>query len=125
MPKRPELRSHIHQTYSFDILALSETWLRDNISDRLLNSLFRRDRPDNLNLPQGKGGVAKLVRDSLRSELLASWVTDINDSNLEIVWVHVHVQCISVEDDLCLSRPRTEFVTTARQKSTDFDDLEQ
>ena len=124
-PKLPDLRTDIHSTYGFDILALAETWLTPNIPDRLLTvsgySLYRSDRPDELNLPKGKGGVALLVRDCLKSEQLPRPDTEAAASQLEIVWVLVH-----------LAKNRTVLIasayrvpnTTVRQLTADFDDLE-
>ena len=61
------------------------------------------------------------MRDSLRSELLPTPVTGI-DSNLEIVWVHLHLG--KGRSVLVASAYRVP-VTTMHQKSTDLDDLEQ
>ena len=105
--------------------ALTETWLTPNVPDRLLTvsgyRLHRADRPDELGLSRGKGGVALLVRDSLRSEQLPRPDVGSVASVLEIVWVLVH-----------LGQNRTVLVaaayrvpnTTARQLIADFDDLE-
>ena len=125
-PKLPDLRNDIYQTYSFDILALSELWLQPNIPDRLLTidgySLYRRDRPDSLKLPKGKGGVAVLVRNTLRSELLPTPVTGINDSNLEIIWVRVR---LGKGRSVLVASVYRVPVNTMHQKSSDLDDLEQ
>lgn len=125
-PKLPDLRNDIYQNFSFDILALSECWLQPNIPDRLLTvngyTLYRRDRPDSLKLPKGKGGVAVLVRNALRSELLPTPVTGINDSNLEIIWVRVH---LGKGRSVLVASVYRVPVNTMHQKSSDLDDLEQ
>ena len=94
-PKLPDLRNDIYSTYGFDILALSETWLAPNIPDRLLTvsgyKLYRSDRPDGMNLPKGRGGVALLVRNSVKCELLPRPDIGIAASQLEIVWILVHL----------------------------------
>ena len=36
-PRLPDLRRDLHSTYSFDVLALAESWLTQNIPDRLLS----------------------------------------------------------------------------------------
>ena len=125
-PKLPDLRADIQTTYGFDILALSETWLAPNIPDRLVivsgYTLYRGDRPDELNLPKGRGGVALLVRSGLRSERLPKPDTGVGDIFVcYILWVLVH-----------LGKNRTVLIASVyrvpnanvRQLTADFDDLE-
>ena len=86
-----------------------------------LYTLYRGDRPDELNLPKGRGGVALLVRSGLRSERLPKPDTGVGASRLEILWVLVH-----------LGKNRTVLIASVyrvpnanvRQLTADFDDLE-
>ena len=124
-PKLPDLRADIHSTYGFDVLALSETWLAPNIPDRLVRvdgyKLYRGDRPDELNLPKGRGGVAVLVRDGLKSECLPRPDTATETSQLEIIWTKVNLE--NSRTVLIASAYRVPD-TTVRQLTADFDDLE-
>ena len=124
-PKIPDLRNDINGVYGYDILALCETWLTPRVPDRLMGvngyKLYRRDRPTDLDLPKGKGGVALLVRDNLTSELLPTPVTGIVNSNLEIMWVLVRTS--KHQAVLVASAYRVPHNTT-RQLATDLEDLE-
>ena len=66
--KLPDLRHNLAEVHHFDIIALSETWLRPSVPNRLLNvdgyQLIRHDLPANSRLPKYYGGVAMLARDS-------------------------------------------------------------
>ena len=124
-PKLPDMRHDIHEVYGFDILAICETWLTPNVPDRLLGvsgyRLYRRDRPAELGLPRGRGGVAVLVRDSLSCELLPTPATGVVGSNLEIVWVLVHPD--KHQPVLVASAYRVP-TNTAGQLAADLEDLE-
>ena len=123
--KLPDLRSDISEVYGFDILALCETWVAPNVPVRLLSvggyRLHRRDRPDEMSLPRGKGGVAVLVRDDLNSELIPTPVTGVAGSNLEIMWVLVRT---GNNQSLLVASAYRVPVNTSRQLSLDLEDLE-
>ncbi|KAF0296725.1 hypothetical protein FJT64_005817 [Amphibalanus amphitrite] len=124
-PKLPDMRHDIQDVYGFDILAICESWLTPNVPDRLLGvsgyRLYRRDRPAELGLPRGRGGVAVLVRDTLSCELLPTPTTGVAGSNLEIVWVLVHAD--KHRPVLVASAYRVP-TNTARQLAADLEDLE-
>ena len=124
-PKIHDLRNDIRDVYGFDVLALCETWLTPSVPDRLMGvegyKLYRRDRPANIGLPKGRGGVAVLVRDSLSCELLPTPVTGIANSNLEIVWILVRPS--KHRSMLMASAYRVPHNTT-HQIAADLDDLE-
>ncbi|KAF0306484.1 hypothetical protein FJT64_022025 [Amphibalanus amphitrite] len=119
------MRHDIQDVYGFDILAICESWLTPNVPDRLLGvsgyRLYRRDRPAELGLPRGRGGVAVLVRDTLSCELLPTPTTGVAGSNLEIVWVLVHAH--KHRPVLVASAYRVP-TNTARQLAADLEDLE-
>ena len=93
--------------------------------DRLLTvsgyKLYRRDRPADLNLPKGKGGVAVLVRDTQSSELIPTPNTGASGFNLEIMWVLVRA---SQHRPVLVASAYRVPVNTVRQLSIDIDDLE-
>ena len=124
-PKLPDIRHDIQQVYGFDVLSLCETWLTPNVPARLLSvtgyALYRRDRPAELNLPRGKGGVAVLVRDELNSELIPTPVTGVASSNLEILWVRVHT---GKNQSLLVASAYRLPTNSVQQLSVDLDDLE-
>ena len=124
-PKIHDLRNDINEVYSFNILALCETWLTPSVPDRLIGvsgyKLYRRDRPSDSGLPKGKGGVAVLVRDNLACELLPTPVTGVAGSNLEIVWVLVRT---SRHGAVLVASAYRVPQNTVRQLNTDLDDLE-
>ena len=82
---------------SFDLLALSETWLAPSIPNRLLTingySLHRADRPVSSGLANGHGGVAILARECYSVTVLPTpATTNTNRSNIEVVWAKVGVK---------------------------------
>ena len=93
-PKIADLRADL-PVYQFDVLALCETWLQPNVPNRLLNidgyRLYRCDRPANCGLAKGHGGVALLIRDSCKVEVLKTPVTGVLNSNLEVLWSKIIV----------------------------------
>ena len=120
-----DLRNDIHGVYGFDVFSLCETWLAPNVPDRLLSvsgyKLYCRDRPADLNLPRGKGGVAILVRDNLSSQLIPTPATGVDDSNLEIMWVLVRT---GKNQSVLMASAYRVPTNTVRQISLDFEDLE-
>ena len=124
-PKMPDLCSDIHRTYGFDVMALAETWLTPNVPDRLLTvsgyKLYRSDRPSGSHLPKGKGGVAVLVRDCYKCEQLKTPFTGDANSNLEIVWVLIHV---SKHQSLLVASAYRVPSNTTRQVTADLESLE-
>ena len=124
-PKLPDIRHDIQQVYGFHVLSLCETWLTPNVPDRLLSvsgyKLYRRDRPAELKLPRGKGGVAVLVREEFSSELIPTPVTGVANSNLEILWVRVHT---GRNQSLLVASAYRVPANTVQQLSADLDDLE-
>ena len=123
-PKLPDIRQDIHSAYGFDILCMCETWLMPNVPDRLLSiagyNLVRSDRAGSRRLPKGHGGVAIYIRDSTRFEIMATPVTGIEASNLEIVWISVYAGKRHI---LVASVYRVPKNTTG-QLTSDLDDLE-
>ena len=89
------MRTDICDVYGFDVLVLCETWLSPNVPNRLLTvsgyRLYRSDRQDGRGLASGRGGVALLVRETHRVEVLPTPVTGVPNSNIEILWAKVFV----------------------------------
>lgn len=85
MPKLDLLKC---ETETYDILVLTESWLKPHIHDDSLhienfNSPFRKDRCD-----RAGGGVAVYVRDSIVCKRRG----DLEINDLEAVWVEVRVK---------------------------------
>ena len=74
---------------NFDIVALTETWLKPSINDHLINIpgyyLIRNDRNH-----KGSGGVATYVKNSLKATVLFSPVSD--DFNSEQLWLNIKLK---------------------------------
>lgn len=73
--KIADLRFDIQtNTLEFDILLISETWLKPTIPNRFLNirdyKLIRSDRPTTSTQSQGYGGVGILMKTSIPHEVL-------------------------------------------------------
>ena len=84
-PKILELHQEIEQ-HQFDVIAVTETWLKPNTPTRLLNfpgfTVIRADRPDK----SGYGGVAVIHRDGVQASTIATpHVTD-TTSKIETLW---------------------------------------
>ena len=109
-PKIADIRTDLSD-YQFDVLVLCETWLSPNVPNRLLNidgyRLYRCDRPNTRGLAKGRGGVAMLIRDSYRVEVLKSPVTGVSNSNLEVLWAKVYIGKSRGVGTLCVCVPRT------------------
>ena len=120
-PHLPDFRLIVDQ---YDILALCESWLSSNVPQRLLTvdgyQLFRRDRPATSRLPRGRGGVAVLVRDCLRMQ-----VVDVpssgEPSNLEVIWTVISNTNSRLLTLCSFYRHPTQTVS---QLCADLDDLE-
>ena len=84
-PKLLELTEEISR-HDFDVILLSETWLRPTTPNRLLvipgYSISRADRPDG----SGYGGVAILTKSTITSEALMLSVSSHSGSLLESRW---------------------------------------
>ena len=110
--------------FGFDILILSETWLSANIPDRLLSvngyKIARNDRQRG-RLATGHGGVAVLVRESFETEILKTPVTDVPNSNLEVLWVTIRV---GNNRRLLVGSTYRVPINTMQQVAADLDDLE-
>ena len=83
LKKIDEIKILIHQN-SFDILAISETWLSDKIPNELVNipgfNVYRKDRPSH------GGGVLIYIKETLRH----TYCPDLtNFNNTEVVWVRI------------------------------------
>ena len=81
--KIDEIKILIHQN-SFDILAISETWLSDKIPNELVNipgfNVYRKDRPSH------GGGVLIYIKETLPH----TYCPDLtNFNNTEVVWVRI------------------------------------
>ena len=87
--KIPDMRSDISDVYGFDVLAICETWLSPKVPSRLLAisgyRLYRSDRRNDRGLARGHGGVALLVRDAYRVEVLPTPITGVQGSNIEVI----------------------------------------
>ena len=72
--------------HKYDIMLLSETWLKPTVPNRLLilpgYSIFRVDRPDG----RGYGGVAIVAREELSMTPLKTTTRRPPDSRLESIW---------------------------------------
>lgn len=68
---------------SFDMIAVTETWLNDNISDEELAddnyNIFRRDRDLIQTKKKDGGGVLLLVRDNLSAKCVPEMSSDFED----------------------------------------------
>ena len=128
-PKPPELRQVLTDTHQFDVVTLSEIWLRTLVPARLLNidgyKLYRRDRSVNTNgrLPKGFGGVAVVARDTSDVTVLETPNTAIGSSNLEIALTLIRPDKAKAKRIIfgSLYRHPTD---TVQQVSDDLDDLE-
>ena len=83
LKKIDEIKILIHQN-SFDILAISETWLSDKIPNELVNipgfNVYRKDRPSH------GGGVLIYIKETLPH----TYCPDLtNFNNTEVVWVRI------------------------------------
>ena len=85
-PKSVELRDEIDR-FSYDFVALSETWLKPCIPNRLLTFpgyvIKRCDRPW---APQGHGGVAILFREKYQHKAISVPERASDASKLEALW---------------------------------------
>ena len=102
-----------------------ETWLTPNTPDRLIPiagyTLVRADRCAKKGLAKGHGGVALLIRDAYNYEVISSPHTGVASSNLEIVWIVVH---ISKQQTCLIASAYRVPQNTNRQLTADLDDLE-
>ena len=84
-PKLLELSEVLHR-HRYDIMLLSETWLKPTVPNRLLilpgYSIHRTDRPDG----RGYGGVAIVAREGLSVTPLKTNTGCPLDSRLESIW---------------------------------------
>ena len=83
--------------------------------------LFRCDRPSERGLARGHGGVALLVRDAFRVEVLPTPATGVQSSNLEALWAKVSVgKCRRILFASVYRVPKN----TSAQVAADLEDLE-
>ena len=125
LPKLPDIRVDINDRFSFDVFILSETWLKPSIPDRLVNvagyTIIRQDRQRTGRLASGHGGVAICVRESFATERLPTPVTNVPNSNLEIVWAAIRVG----KHRRCIVGAAYRVPTnTVQQASADLEDFE-
>ena len=123
--KLPELRHDLPEVYDFDILTLSELWLRPSVPNRLVSvdgyNLYRADRPAASRLAQGHGGVAILVKAAYSVTVLPTPVTGVEPSNLEIIWAKV---AIKQQRQLLFASVYRHPTNTQRQVEADIGDFE-
>jgi len=74
----------------YDIVALTETWLRPDVTDSVVEipgfSFIRHDRPTH------GGGVAMYIRESIQFQVIDSTILDY----LEQLWITLVIDCVSV-----------------------------
>ena len=93
-----------HGSRQHKILAISETWLTDEVSDGEINipdiRVFRRDRDG-----RRGGGVCLYIHHTINFKLL----TNISHPTLKMIWVNMQIgyHDLNVE---CLYRPPDERV---------------
>ncbi len=124
--KIADLRFDIQtNTLEFDILLISETWLKPTIPNRFLNirdyKLIRSDRPTTSTQSQGYGGVGILMKTCIPHEVLDVQKTNIG-SNLEILWVKTTPR---PDLSLVIASVYRPPVYTVRQVDDDMDELEE
>ncbi|KAF0295997.1 putative RNA-directed DNA polymerase from transposon X-element [Amphibalanus amphitrite] len=125
LPKLPDIRADIDERFSFDVFILSETWLKPNTPDRLVNvagyKIVRQDRLCRGRLASGHGGVAICVRETFETDRLPTPVTGIPNSNLEIVWAAIRVN----KNRRCIVGAAYRVPkNTVQQVAADLEDLE-
>ena len=111
--KMDEIKNVI-KTCQFKILAISETWLTDEISDGEINipdfRVFRRDRDG-----RRGGGVCLYVHHTINFKLL----TNISHPTLEMIWINMQIAIGYHNLNVgCLYRPpdeRVQFWTTLEE----------
>ena len=125
LSKLPDIRVDIDDQFSFDVFILSETWLSPNTPDRLISvsgyKIVRQDRPRRGRLASGHGGVAICVRESFETERLPTPVTNVPNSNLEIVWAAIRV---GKHRRFIVGAAYRVPRNTVQQVTADLDDLE-
>ena len=119
-PKLLELSEELDR-FNYDLMTLSETWLKSSVPNRLLTlsgyNICRADRPDG----KGYGGVALLSRDFITTEKLRIPAPPHPDSRLETLWVRV---TLSRGRRLVIGSVYRPPRHTAAALSADFADLE-
>lgn len=99
--KLDEIESVLCLQYRYDIICISETWLKSNISceDIKINNytVYRKDRSDN----SGYGGVVIYVADYLLSQRRP----EIEVQNLEYLCVEIKNNVKSILVDVCYRPP--------------------
>ena len=87
-PKLLELNHELSKR-RYDLLSITETWLKPNTPSRLLSfpgyRLFRADRPDK----SGYGGVAVLCRDGFEASVITVPPATDPSSKMETLWLSV------------------------------------
>ena len=124
-PKLPDLRAEINNVYGFHVLGLCETWLTDNVPNRLLNvpgyRLYRADRPKQSKLAKGHGGVAILAHESVNVAIIPKPVTENQEqSNLEIIWAQMQ---FGNDRQFLYASAYRHPTNTVQQLTADLDDL--
>ena len=87
-PKLLEV-NHELRNRRYDLLSITETWLKPSTPSRLLSfpgyRVFRADRPDR----SGYGGVAVLCRDGIDASVIAVPPASDPSSRIESLWLSV------------------------------------
>ena len=87
-PKLLELNHELNKR-RYDLLSVTETWLKSSTPSRLLSfpgyRVFRADRPDK----SGYGGVAVLCRDGFDASVIAVPPASDPSSKMETLWLNV------------------------------------
>ena len=119
-PKLIDLASDLHHL-DYDIIAISETWLRPSTPTRLLiipgYTLHRADRPDN----RGYGGVAIATKQSITAAPFKCTSDKCQDSKLETLWAVIKMDRGRQLVIGSVYRPPRHTVSALQ---ADFEDLE-
>lgn len=123
--KIPDLCYDIQaNTILFDVLLLSETWLKPEIPTRFLNipnyTVIRHDRQSTSSQSYGYGGVAVIIRETIPHKIIN--VTTMNrHSNIEVLWVKARIRDLTFVIGSVYRPP----VYTVGQVHDDLDDFEE
>jgi hypothetical protein len=118
--KLDEIQSRLCNELKFDIICLTETWLKENVEDEVVKingySIERKDRPSR------GGGVAIYFKDTLPIRRRQ----DLEHSSVEILWVELMQKPCSTFIGVCYRPPnqttenRDQFIEILADSITKF-----